>query len=50
MSRIQQEKRKLSIQVSQLQERISYSIAKVGICLANDLRSDMVKIAAANTK
>jgi len=33
-----------------LQERISSSITKVGISLTDDLHSDMVKIAAVNTK
>jgi len=50
MSRIQQEKRKLNIRISQLQERISSVTAKVGITLTDDLHNDVVKIAAANTK
>ena len=50
MSRLQKEKRKLSLRVSQLEEKLAVAREQDGVTLTDELQSDMEKIAASCTK
>ena len=50
MSRLQKEKRKLSLRVNQLEEKLAAARERDSITLTNELHNDMEKIAASCTK